>query len=400
MKKQWIAFLSRQVLTCAIRLSTQRALGFFLTFPEWDKSPKVMNVKSFILLTVTLLTLTMFAACRPDPKPDPDPTPQFEKKGVFIISEGTFGSGTGSLAFYDYDDDKLIEDVFQTQNNGAFVGNIFQSMAFVNDKGFLVANNAKKIEVVNQRDFTSLGTVLGLQQPRFVAKRNETEAYVSQWGASGSDGQINVINTNDYTIVDSIVIGGGPEQLLVSDSKLYVPNSGGWSTDSVVSVYNISDNTLVKSITVGGCPTRILKSDDGVIWVSSTGCYVANGAISKIENDEATHIYEFSHGQINAIDESPDGGMLFLIRNQFGAGSGQGVYRFDKSTSTFEGTPIIEGAYYGIGVDKTYKKLYLGLDDGSDDGKVLVYDLDASNMPTFVDTMLVGRFPNGFLFQE
>jgi len=273
-------------------------------------------------------------------------------------------------------------------------------MAFVNDKGFLVANNAKKIEVVKQRDLTSLGTVLGLQQPRFVAKRNETEAYVSQWGETGSNGQINVINTNDYTIVDSIVTGGGPEQLLVSDSKLYVPNSGGYKKDSVVSVYNISDNTLAKSITVGGCPTRILKSDDGVIWVSSTGCYVANGAISKIENDEATHIYEFSHGQINAIDESPDGGMLFLIRNQFGVSSGQGVYRFDKSTSTFEGTPIIEGAYYGIGVDKTNKKIYLGLDDGSDDGKVLVYDLDASNMPTFVDTMLVGRFPNGFLFQE
>ncbi len=360
-----------------------------------------MNFKFLMTLAVTLMTVSLFTACNPDPEPDPIPTtPQYQKKGVFMLSEGVFSSGSGSLAFYDYEDKKLIADVFQTQNNGALIGNVFQSMAFANDKAFLVANNAQKVEVVKHDDFVSVGTVTGLDQPRFVAGRNGSEVYVSQWGASGSDGQIKIVNTDNYTIVDSIVVGGGPEQLLISDDKLYVPNSGGWSNDSVVYVYNTTDNSFIKTIPAGGCPTRIIKSDDGVIWVSSTGCYLTNGAITKIENDQATNIYEFSHGQINTFDESPDGSMLFLIRNQYGAVDGQGVYRFNKATSTFEGTPVIDGSFYGIGVDKTNKKLYLGKDDGSDNGKVYVYDLDASNEPTLVDSMSVGRFPNGFLFQD
>lgn len=357
-----------------------------------------MNFKSFILLAVTLLTVSLFTACNPDPEPDPV-VPQFKKKGVFMISEGVYSSGNGSLAFYDYDAKKLISDVFQTQNNGALVGNVFQSMAFVNDKAFLVANNAQKVEVVKHDDFTSVGTVTGLDQPRYVAERNGSQAYVSQWGASGLDGQIKIVSTDDYTIVDSIVTGGGPDQLLVSNDKLYVPNSGGWGTDSVVSIYNTSDNSLAKTITVGGCPTRIIKSDDGVIWVSSTGCFVANGAIAKIENDQATNIYEFSHGLINGFDESPDGSMLFLIRNQFGAVTDQGVYRFNKATSTYDGAPIIEGGFYGIGVDKTNKKLYLGKDDGAK-GLVYVYNIDVNNNPILVDSMTVGRYPNGFLFQD
>jgi len=357
-----------------------------------------MNFKFFILLAVTLMTVSLFTACNPDPEPDPEPTPQFQKKGVFIINEGLFGA-SGSLSFYNNEDDTLISDVFATQNNGALIGNVFQSMTFIGDKGFLVANAAKKIEVVKHDDFTSVGTVTGVEQPRFVVERNNSQAYVSQWGASGSDGQIKIINTDNLTVVDSIVIGGGPEQLLVSDDKLYVANSGGWGSDSVVAVYNTSDNSLVKTIPAGGCPTRIIKSDDGVIWVASTGCYVGNGAIAKIENDQATNVYEFSHGIINGFDESPDGSMLFLIRNEYGAADGQGVYRFNKATSTFDGTPIIGGGFYGIGVDKTNKKLYVGKENGAD-GTVYVYDLDASNNPTLVDSMTVGHFPNGFIFQD
>jgi len=58
--------------------------------------------------------------------------------------------------------DTLINDVFATQNNGALIGDVFQSMAFIGDKGFLVANAAKKIEVVKHDDFTSK-TLLPLQ---------------------------------------------------------------------------------------------------------------------------------------------------------------------------------------------------------------------------------------------
>lgn len=360
-----------------------------------------MNFKSFFLLAITLLSVTMFTACDPDPDPDPvESTPQFKKKGVFIINEGVFNSGSGSLAFYDNEDKKLLDNVFETANNGALIGNVFQSMALIQDKGFLVANNAKKVEVVKHDDMTSLGTITGLDQPRYVAERNGSEIYVSEWGSVFGVGQVKVVNTSDYSVTDSIVLGGGPEQLLVSDNKLYVPTSGGWGSDSVLSIYNISDNSLVTKIVVGGCPTRIIKSDDGTIWVSSTGCYSENGRIAKIENDQATHIYEFAHGQIGALQDSPDGTMLFVNRNEYGATSGQGVYRFNKATATFDADPIVEGAFYGIGVDKTNKKLYIGLDNGTDNGKVYVYNLDASNMPTLTDSMTVGRFPNGFLFQD
>ncbi|HHB78926.1 MAG TPA: hypothetical protein ENK85_06810 [Saprospiraceae bacterium] len=357
-----------------------------------------MNFKSFFLLALTLGGISLFSSCKPDPVTPVKETPQFKKKGIFVVCEGVFNADAGSLYFYDKGAKQLIPEVFQTQNNGAVVGNVFNSMAFINDKGFLVANNSEKIEVVNHGTMQSEATVTGgLVQPRYLAQRNQSEAYVSQWGTAAANGQIKILNTDNNTIVDSIMTNNGPEELLVSDDKLYVPISGGWGSDSVVNIYNTSDNALLKSLPVGGCPTRISKSDDGKIWVSSTGCFVGNSKLAKIENDQTTHVYEFSKGFIQDFTESPDGSMLFVM-HLYGSGT-DGIYRFNKATGSFDSSAIIEGGFYGIGVDKSEKQLYVGKDNGVN-GMVYVYDLDVNNMPTLVDSMMVGRFPNGFLFQD
>ncbi len=354
-----------------------------------------MKFKSLFILSLAFVAAVFFSSCKKDPV-NPDETKTiYQKKGVFFTNEGPF-TAAGSLYFYEEEANTLHKNVFQTENNDALIGGIVQSAGFFNDKVYLVANGSGKVEVVTQKDMKSAATITGLEQPRYIVKGDGNKAYLTQWGADGASGQVKVINTDNNTVVDSIVLGGGPEQILFSDNKLYVPNSGGYGSDSMLAIINAADNTVTKQVEVGGCPTQITKSSDGTIWVLAAGCYDTNwmqknGHIAKIEGDNATHVYEFPYGPLDNLTESPDGTMLFVT-------SSLGVYRFDKSTGVFDVNPVISGSVYGMDINKKNHKLYTGVANGNEKGKVYVYDLDADNQPSVSDTLDAGIFPGEFYF--
>ena len=50
------------------------------------------------------------------------------KGGVFIVNEGNYRSGNGSLSFYSYDSSKIFNDLFYSIN-GRPLGDVPNSMA-------------------------------------------------------------------------------------------------------------------------------------------------------------------------------------------------------------------------------------------------------------------------------
>src|SRR5664280_2719855 len=56
--------------------------------------------------------------------------------GVFIVDEGNFRSGNGSLSFYSYDSSKIFNDVFSSANNRP-LGDVPNSMAIKGDQAYI-----------------------------------------------------------------------------------------------------------------------------------------------------------------------------------------------------------------------------------------------------------------------
>ena len=54
--------------------------------------------------------------------------------GVFILNEGNFGRGNGSLSFYSYDSVKIFNDLFYSVN-GFPLGDVPNSMVISGGKG-------------------------------------------------------------------------------------------------------------------------------------------------------------------------------------------------------------------------------------------------------------------------
>ena len=69
--------------------------------------------------------------------------------GVFILNEGNFKSGNGSLSFFSYDSSKLYNNTFLSINQRP-LGDVPYSMNIGGSRAYIVVNNSGKIEVVDR----------------------------------------------------------------------------------------------------------------------------------------------------------------------------------------------------------------------------------------------------------
>jgi DNA-binding beta-propeller fold protein YncE len=207
---------------------------------------KVSHLYQFLFFAATILVT---GACNLG---DDDTTlPVYDySKGIFVVNEGTSGSGT--ITWHNPDTDVTVQDVFGRENNGA-LGKFVQSLTFHNGKGYICVNGINLVVVVDQTTFRYVDTIGGLIGPRYFMPINNNFAYVSQWGKDGLDGSIAKVDLNTNEVVKVIPTGTGPEKMFLKDvNTLLVANGGGFGVDSTVSVINLNTETEDARITVGG----------------------------------------------------------------------------------------------------------------------------------------------------
>jgi len=192
-----------------------------------------------------------------------------DKKGLFILNEGNFTHGNASISFLDPNNQQATNDLFSKVNNRP-LGDIAQSMATFNGKYYIVVNNSGKVEIVNGLNFTSVGVINGLAQPRYFLGIDKNKAYVSQWGANGIDGSLAVVDTLN-NIIKTIPTGAGTEKMIKLGDFVYIANSGGYSLDSTIVVINSSTDAVVSKINVGFNPQAIVADKNNMLWVLCGG---------------------------------------------------------------------------------------------------------------------------------
>ncbi len=333
-----------------------------------------------------ILGLFFLSACGDD---DPQTNNGLYSNGIFVINQGNFGSGSGSLSFIDLDDSTIANDVFFSSND-FYLGNVTQSMSKVGSSYVIANNNAESLVICNTADLKFEDEILGIKQPRFVQAINNSEAWVSSWGETGSNGQLTKIDVTSGELISTIETGGGPEKFVSSGSAIYVTNSGGFFRDSVI--YKLNENEIEQTIIVGDNPYDLVVDGNGAIWVLCTGFTdwanpdnSTQGRLVKIENDVVVNSFELSNGA-NHLEISNNGQTLFYLAD--GMVKSQSI-----NSNTLDNNEIYSGFYYSMIVGQDGLIYLADAKDFASTGEVIVID----GAGELINAYSVGLIPGGFL---
>jgi len=303
-----------------------------------------MNLKisfSKLLIAILFLGLTQ-SSCKKDPI---DSAGEYAK-GVFIVNEGPFSNGTGTITHINQDSDVVIQDVFGLQNDGEPLGSIAQSMIKVGDAYYIAVNNAAKIVKVNAKTFVKTAEIKGIDLPRYFAT-DGNKLYVSAYGEGFSNGSVYEINTSNNTLSAPIAVGNSPETMTIVGNKLYVAIGSPFGANSKsVKVIDTNTNKVTNTIEVGDNPTAIVQDKNKNVWVLCSGDFVtppivSDGALYQIANEQVVKKYNLPNGLTRlAIDNNSD--KLYFIGKE-------GVYSQRVGDLNYTNNIELIGSYYGLG---------------------------------------------------
>jgi len=205
-----------------------------------------------------ILALLFAASCESHDDPPIYP----DGDGFFILNEGKYLDGNGSVSFYNTETKEIYNDLFSAANNRA-LGDIPSFLAVDGDRGFIVVNNSGTIEAVNIRTMESMGTITGLDSPR-------------QMVISGRKGYVSSLNSEKVTVVDLdkieisgyLDIGSSSEAIAITGGRLF---SAHWSGGSSIVVSDLTSGNVITSITTGLEPESMVLDKNGKLWVLCTG---------------------------------------------------------------------------------------------------------------------------------
>jgi YVTN family beta-propeller protein len=320
-------------------------------------------------------------------------------EGIYVVNEGLFGSSNGSITLLKPETGATIHNYFKNQN-GRFPGDVLQDLSFSEDKGFIVANNSKKLEIVSKDDFTTVDVIPDISYPRQFLAINDQFGYLTNGNsADGSNGQVMVVNLEDYTLADTIEVGKGPESMVMVNNLVYVTNSGGFNADNTVSVIDPDEHAVIETITVGDIPMDIEKDENDNLWIFCKGLGAwqdngpSNSSLVKIntQNQQTTH-FELSgkvssYGNYLLAMSTAKDSLYFTGIN--------GVYKMSIEAGQVPSNPVINKIPYGLDVNPENGNIYCLTSYPESKGYAVRYDRNHA----LIDSIQVGYNPNAVIFE-
>jgi hypothetical protein len=341
---------------------------------------------------ILMYLLIFFSSCtKTNPGPViEDSTGRYLKgKGVFIVNEGNFMAGNGSLSFYSYDSSRIYNNIFFSVNDRP-LGDVPNSMVISGDKAYIVVNNSGKIEVADKNTLHSLKTISGLVSPRNILLINSSKAYVSSLYSK----TLMILNLQSNTVSGNIDIRRSSEAMALTGEKAYVAC---WSSGKEIMVININTNKVLDSLEVAPEPESMAVDKNNKLWVLCPGSYtrqnfaeliIINTSTDKIEKRFVFPSKEMSPSclQINMTKDT-----LYYIEG--------GVFRM-SITSAFLPTqyfiPASGHLFYKLGIDPDNNNIFItDAVDYQQKGFVLRYSPDGK----LIDSCRADLIPGALCFK-
>jgi len=311
--------------------------------------------------------------------------------GVFILNEGNFTWGNGSLSFYSYDSSKIYNNLFMNINERP-LGDVPNSMNIKDDRAYIVVNNSGKIEVINKNTLESVATINGLTSPRNIAFTNNNTAYVTSMYSD----TVKIISLIDNTISGYIDLKRYSESIVISGSKAFISNMLGpqYVSGNEILVVNTENNEVVDYITVGFEPESMVIDKNKMLWVLCNGGLARDNFARMVAINTLTNSIE-KNIEFPTITTSPSclridgkGETLYYLEN--------GVHSMNIGDTQLPTTPLIPESthyFYKLGINPENSDIFItDAVDYQQKGYLLYYQMDG----TFVSEQNANIIP-GFM---
>ncbi|MFZ2341030.1 MAG: DUF5074 domain-containing protein [Bacteroidales bacterium] len=264
--------------------------------------------------------------------------------GVFIMNEGNFRSGNGSLSFFSYDSMKIYNNIFREANDRP-LGDVPYSIGVNANTAFILVNNSNKVEVANLNDMKSVTTIEKIVSPRYISFINSQKAYVTSLYSDS----IRVIDLHSKTATGYIPLENTSESIVTVSLRAYTAN---WNGGCKIFVINTLDDEVIDSIEVGMEPESMVVDRNNTLWVLCNGGWKREHYAELVAINTSTSTISKTL-TFPSLSDSPtclqiDGGgqFLYYLHN--------GVRRMDINSETLPATAFIPQAdyfFYRMGVN-------------------------------------------------
>ncbi|MBB6271988.1 hypothetical protein HDF26_002445 [Pedobacter cryoconitis] len=183
------------------------------------------------------------------------------ENGFYIVNEGWFGHGTGTVSFYRYNTGKMEDSIFVKENPLKDLepkSSTLQSGVIFNKKFYLVSKVNGPMVVTDEYTMKEIARIpsQGGNDWRSFVGINESKGLIS--GGSG----VYPLNLNTLAIGQKIAnVTGQVGDMIKQGDYIFVLSA----TDGVV-ILNAADNTVVKKI--AGATIGFTKTIDGNVWAA------------------------------------------------------------------------------------------------------------------------------------
>ena len=301
-------------------------------------------------LLYSVLGLTLLFSCSNDDDGTitlQEPLGDYEN-GIIVSAEG----GPSSVSYISNDFSTSENDIYFNVN-GETLGVYLQSMGFNGDNAYIIQDSGT-ITVVNRYTFELVTTITtGLTLPRYIGFNGST-AYVSDWADpnTSTDDYVAVIDLNSYTVISTIPVSEGPEQVLANNGKVFISHKGGYGVNNEISVISTSNST-VETISVNDVPDEMVLDSQGNLLVLSEGgqSWQVSGetlaSITRINTNDNSVIstIEFTSGSHPSLMSYSNGMAYYILNNE--------VYALADTATNLPSSPLFSvdaGYVYGLSV--------------------------------------------------
>jgi DNA-binding beta-propeller fold protein YncE len=276
----------------------------------------------------------------------------FTGEGIFIVNEGNYMAGNGSLSFFSYDSARIFNNVF-SEVNGRPLGDVPNYMTISGDYGYIVINNSGKIEVVNINTLKSVATIGNIISPRKILIVDNKKAYVSSLYSE----EIIILDLVENKVSGHINIRRSSEDMLLVDKKAYISC---WVSGKEILVINTLNDEIVDSVEVGNEPESMVLDKNKMLWVLCSGGYSGENFPELVSvntsDDKMDKQITFPSKLLypTSLQINTSGDTLFFIEN--------GLWKMSISEPGLPDEPFIKPAgrmFYRLGVNPGSGDLYV-----------------------------------------
>ncbi len=337
-----------------------------------------------------------FTSCSDDDN-TPAPPAQSSVEGLFVVCNGNYLAGNGSLSYYNPDDNTVENNVFQ-RANGMKLGDTAQSMSIDGNTGWICVNGSNVVYAIDVDTYKVKGHVTDVTSPRNALAISDSKLYITTL----YDNRIAIVNPATYSVTGHIDIPdmeastGSTEQMIKIGDYVYV---NCWSYQKEVLKIDTRNDKVVDRIEVGIQPQSIATDGKNSLWVLCDGGGWAENpvgfeapSISRIDLNTFKVVSTIKLAEYSSASHLRYyNGNLFWLEN--------GVQRMSADATaapTAAFIPSTSYSLYALDINPANGDIYVGdAIDYMQDGTVTRYNAAGDK----TDSFTTGIIPAGFCWK-